>query len=456
MPLRSHHQIIGGYAKTETPGISHRRIVFLPKTIMETPRVDSVYRIGYSIIILFCILLITACVQPTARSNVRGSSTLVNTQTILAVIETAIIPTVTPSATPTPTQTLTSTPTQTPKPTQTFTPAPTPFGGSYEGLVAFQEEWHGDIFISSFNGEQKTTLTGDMPGWKRFISWSPDGAFIFFGVHYGKVGWPSNQIGEFWVMKPDGSSKRLLWKSTLGSLGQIRWLANEEQFLTPCPAEIDFPYNEICLVSMPDFQMQHMGNLMWLYPGVVPSPYSDAYAWSWQIEGSHRNAVYILTQDAQSPVTVPVRGDSGCEIVWLPEDQGLLYSKFNGPSTILSQISLYGELTQLKTFKFELSVIDALLDGSRILVVRVSTEGWVSRAEEYGIMDSDGNNLLWLSKYYKIFTTPDWKHVIAQKKDGSIYYIDPQTGTETQTDWMNWTAYLPPTNGDWYLQPANK
>jgi len=119
-----------------------------------------------------------------------------------------------PTATYTATNTLVPTPTFTPAPTSTPTLTPTPFGGYSGNLVAVQEKrGEGDVFIYSMEGEELYNLTGNLEGYKRFVSWSPDKENAIFSLSVGSAISPMSSI-EIWRTSIDGKNQEKIFDGT--------------------------------------------------------------------------------------------------------------------------------------------------------------------------------------------------------------------------------------------------
>ena len=119
-----------------------------------------------------------------------------------------------PSATYTSTNTLTPTSIFTSAPTSTPTLTPTPFGGYSGNLVAVQEKrGEGDIIIYSMEGEELYNLTGNLEGFKRFVSWSPDKENAIFSLSVGTTISPMSSI-EIWRTSIDGKNQEKIFDGT--------------------------------------------------------------------------------------------------------------------------------------------------------------------------------------------------------------------------------------------------
>ena len=164
------------------------------------------------------------------------------------------------------------------------------------------------------------------------IGWSPTGKYFLYAV--SKTGSLQNRCPDIcegidiWIVSYDGKFKQLLSSETKLAYKQISWHSTETKFITFCPPqpESDTKEREICIVHIPNGEIEHTGNygMTALY-----SPIGESYIYISQ--NNEGGTEYFIVQglDTTPEKILTTRLSSYIEekpdFLWSP-DGGYIYS----------------------------------------------------------------------------------------------------------------------------------
>ena len=109
-----------------------------------------------------------------------------------------VVPTT--KSTPIPTHTISPTQTQHPILSPTNTLTPTPVGGILNGIVAYQTQYKGHVYISSFGYDNSINSTEGINGYKEIIGLSPDGRWLAISASKNNRVSNISKEHEIWVI----------------------------------------------------------------------------------------------------------------------------------------------------------------------------------------------------------------------------------------------------------------